>query len=82
MEACLERVLIAERIDHMLNKLKEKIINRKVNVGIIGLGYVGLPLAVTFAKQGFKVCGIDINKDRVIKLSRRHSYILDVPSSD
>ena len=66
----------------MLNKLKEKITSGRVSVGIIGLGYVGLPLAVTFAKQGIKVCGIDINKDRVIKLSRRHSYILDVPSSD
>src|SRR3989338_8425977 len=66
----------------MLKKLKSKIINKKAKIGIIGLGYVGLPLAVTFAKKGFKVYGIDIDKNRVAKLNKGNSYILDVPSSD
>jgi len=66
----------------MLQKLKEKILNRKVKVGIIGLGYVGLPLAINFSKGGFKVYGIDIDKDRVSRLNSGTSYILDVPSSD
>jgi len=66
----------------MLQKLKEKILNRKAKIGIIGLGYVGLPLAINFSKGGFKVYGIDIDKDRVSRLNRGTSYILDVPSSD
>jgi len=66
----------------MLNELKKKILNKKAKIGIIGLGYVGLPLAVTFAKNGFKVFGIDIDKQRVEKLKKGESYILDVPKSD
>ena len=61
-------------------KLRDKIVNRKANVGVIGLGYVGLPLAVLFAQKGFKVFGIDINKDRVKRVKRGQSYILDVAS--
>ena len=66
----------------MFQELKKKIVNKKAKVGIIGLGYVGLPLAVTFAKKGFKVYGIDIDKDRVSRLNKGESYILDVPTSD
>ncbi len=66
----------------MLKELRRKILNKNAKIGIIGLGYVGLPLAVTFAKKGFKVYGIDIDKDRVDKLNKGNSYILDVPSSD
>ena len=44
--------------------LEEKIRNRTARVGIIGLGYVGLPLAVEFAKAGFSVTGIDIQNPR------------------
>ncbi len=66
----------------MLNELKKKISSKKAKIGIIGLGYVGLPLAVTFAKCGFKVHGIDIDKDRVAKIQKGESYILDVQQSD
>ena len=66
----------------MLKELKNKILKRKAKVGIIGLGYVGLPLAVTFAKEGFKTFGIDIDKDRIERLKRGESYILDVPRHD
>jgi UDP-N-acetyl-D-glucosamine dehydrogenase len=66
----------------MLNELKKKILSKKAKIGIIGLGYVGLPLAVTFAKNGFKVFGIDIDRHRVEKLKKGESYILDVPRSD
>lgn len=41
--------------------LKEKILNKEAQVGIIGLGYVGLPLSLEFARSGFKVIGIDVN---------------------
>lgn len=60
--------------------LKKKLLNKDARVGIIGLGYVGLPLALEFAKAGFKVTGIDLNKDRITKLNKGSSYILDVPS--
>lgn len=66
----------------MLKELEKKILDKKARVGIIGLGYVGLPLAVTFAKAGFKVYGIDIDKNRIARLNKKYSYILDVPSSD
>ena len=60
--------------------LKQKIKNKKAVIGVIGLGYVGLPLALTFAKKGFNVIGIDIDKDRVIRIKKRISYITDVSS--
>jgi len=46
------------------------------------LGYVGLPLAVNFAKAGFKVYGLDMDADRVEQVNRKKSYILDIPTKD
>ena len=66
----------------MFNKLKAKIENKKANIGIIGQGYVGLPLAVEFAKAGFKVTGFDTNEKRVSDINKGISYILDVPAKD
>jgi len=60
--------------------LEEKIKSRTARVGIIGLGYVGLPLAVEFAKAGFAVTGIDIQESKVAKLNRGESYVQDVPT--
>src|ERR1700685_3282794 len=60
--------------------LEEKIRNRTARVGIIGLGYVGLPLAMEFAKAGFSVTGIDIQPSKVSQLKRGQSYVQDVPS--
>jgi UDP-N-acetyl-D-glucosamine dehydrogenase len=58
--------------------LEEKIKSRTAHVGIIGLGYVGLPLAVEFARAGFTVTGIDIQESRVAQLNRGESYVQDV----
>lgn len=66
----------------MIQQLKNKITGRKAKIGIIGLGYVGLPLAVTFAKGGFKTYGLDIDKDRVNRLNKAECYILDVDPDD
>lgn len=66
----------------MLNKLKEKILNKSAKIGIVGLGYVGLPLAMAFAKKGFKVWGIDVDKNRVLRLKKGQSYILDLKPSE
>jgi len=60
--------------------LAEKITNRTARVGIIGLGYVGLPLAMEFAKAGYSVTGIDVQETKVAQLNRGESYIQDVSS--
>ncbi|HNV86941.1 MAG TPA: nucleotide sugar dehydrogenase [Candidatus Omnitrophota bacterium] len=62
--------------------LQEKIKNRKLKAGIIGLGYVGLPLAVEFAKAGIEVCGIDIDARKISSLRQGKSYIQDVPTEE
>jgi UDP-N-acetyl-D-glucosamine dehydrogenase len=62
--------------------LLEKIQNRNATVGLIGLGYVGLPLAVEFAKGGFKVIGYDVSERVVRGLMDGRSHIQDVPSSE
>jgi len=66
----------------MFNELKAKIENKKANIGIIGQGYVGLPLAVEFAKVGFSVTGFDTDDKKVVSINKGVSYILDVPSKD
>ncbi len=64
----------------MLDNLLKKIKNRKATVGIIGLGYVGLPLAVEYAEEGFSVIGLDIAKDKVAMVNSAKSYIDDIPN--
>ena len=65
----------------MQQQLEEKIRNRAAKVGIVGLGYVGLPLAVEFAKAGFNVTGIDLSESKKKKereklvVKARKSYI-------
>jgi UDP-N-acetyl-D-glucosamine dehydrogenase len=60
--------------------LTEKIRNREARLGVIGLGYVGLPLLVEFCKAGFKAVGVDVDKKKVELLNRGESYIDDVPT--
>jgi UDP-N-acetyl-D-glucosamine dehydrogenase len=61
--------------------LEQKIRNRTARVGVVGLGYVGLPLAVEFARAGFPVTGIDVNQGKVDRINAGESYVQDVPSS-
>ncbi len=61
--------------------LKEKIQRREAVIGIVGLGYVGLPLAVAFAEAGFRVVGIDVDGRKVEALNRQESYIEDISSA-
>ncbi|HWB83025.1 MAG TPA: nucleotide sugar dehydrogenase [Bryobacteraceae bacterium] len=61
--------------------LAEKIRNHTARVGIVGLGYVGLPLAVEFAKAGFQVTGIDVSADKTKRVNAGDSYVGDVPSA-
>lgn len=67
---------------HVLDRLRARIDDRSAAVGIAGLGYVGLPLAVEFARAGFRVTGIDPDADRVERVNRGESYIGDVRSED
>lgn len=65
--------------DH-LSRLLTKIESHTARVGIIGLGYVGLPLAVVFAERGHEVIGFDIDQCKVDSLNAGESYIEDIPS--
>ena len=58
--------------------LKERIENKEAQIGVIGLGYVGLPLAVEFAKAGFSVTGIDIDESKVAGINAGENYIPDI----
>ncbi|GIV78424.1 MAG: UDP-N-acetyl-D-glucosamine dehydrogenase [Litorilinea sp.] len=58
----------------------EKFHARQAHVAVIGLGYVGLPLAVAFADAGYQVTGIDLDRRKVDAINRGESYIEDVPS--
>ena len=62
--------------------LRSKLESRKAQVGVMGLGYVGLPLAVELARAGFQTTGIDVDRVKVDALNRGESYIQDVPSQD
>ncbi|HOV13137.1 MAG TPA: nucleotide sugar dehydrogenase [Spirochaetota bacterium] len=62
--------------------LLDKITNKEAVVGIIGLGYVGLPLAVESAKSGFKTIGFDIQQSKITMLNNGENYIGDIVSED
>ncbi|MCC6475809.1 nucleotide sugar dehydrogenase [bacterium] len=64
----------------ILNDLKNKTQNGTLKVGVVGLGYVGLPLAVEFAAKGIEVVGIDLSTEKVDSINRGENYILDVKS--
>jgi len=63
-------------------ELKEKIVNKTAKVSVIGLGYVGLPLAIEIAKAGFSVVGIDVDREKIGKIRSKNSYIPDVTEED
>jgi UDP-N-acetyl-D-glucosamine dehydrogenase len=65
----------------LASTLHDRIANRTAKVGVVGLGYVGLPLAVEFAHAGFSVTGIDLDARKADQINRGESYIADVPTS-
>jgi UDP-N-acetyl-D-glucosamine dehydrogenase len=58
----------------------DRIETRQAKLGIIGLGYAGLPLAMSFAEAGYDVTGVDLNEERVRAVGERRSYLVDVPA--
>tara|TARA_B110000438_G_scaffold234431_1_gene230835 strand:- start:5953 stop:7284 length:1332 start_codon:yes stop_codon:yes gene_type:complete len=65
----------------MIN-LKSRIKNHKSTIGVIGLGYVGLPLTIRFSEEGFKTIGFDIDHEKVIMLNDGRSYIKHIKEAD
>jgi UDP-N-acetyl-D-glucosamine dehydrogenase len=63
--------------DRLIGKLERK----RAVIGVVGLGYVGLPLVLRFAQEGFRVLGIDIDPVKVLKLNRGQSYIHHIPAA-
>jgi UDP-N-acetyl-D-glucosamine dehydrogenase len=69
---------MASLIDTLLDRIRA----REARVGVIGLGYVGLPLAVEFARAGYSVTGFDVDAHKAAQINAGKSYIPDVPDSD
>ena len=60
-------------------RFRKRIETREARIGVVGLGYAGLPLALAFAEAGFPVTGIDLNRERVDAVNAGRSYLVDVP---
>jgi UDP-N-acetyl-D-glucosamine dehydrogenase len=63
-------------------ELKEKILSGQALIGVIGLGYVGLPLVLHFARKGFRVLGFDSDQQKVDAINAGRSYIMHIPSEE
>lgn len=68
--------------NELAKELYGKIVNKKATIGVVGLGYVGLPLAVEKAKAGYKVIGFDVQKSKIDAVNAGHNYIGDVVDSE
>jgi UDP-N-acetyl-D-glucosamine dehydrogenase len=68
--------------DSLLQRFAERVANRKARIGVIGLGYVGLPLAAEFGRAKFHVTGFEIDRKRTAEINAGRSYIRDVPTED
>src|ERR1022692_4025548 len=82
--ACMrlyDRYMTTAATETTASILEEKIVSRRARVGIVGLGYVGLPLAVEFAKAGFSVTGIDLHAGKTERVNAGDSYVGDIPSA-
>lgn len=65
-----------------MEDLRSKIVSKKARLGIVGLGYVGLPLALEFVHAGFRVEGIELDEAKLERIKKGLTYISDVPQSD
>ncbi|MEM8897059.1 MAG: nucleotide sugar dehydrogenase [Bacteroidota bacterium] len=79
------RLFTEELIQHLEGTaltLAENIREKNVLVGVVGLGYVGMPIAVEFGKKGFRCLGVDVSEDKVSKLNRGENYIEDLKDEE
>lgn len=75
MSACVDK-----SEDKIWQETLDRIRSGKAKIAVIGLGYVGLPLAIAFARKGFSVIGFDVDENKISSLLQGNSYVLDVPS--
>jgi UDP-N-acetyl-D-glucosamine dehydrogenase len=69
-------------MDNFFQAFQKRIYRKEIKIAVVGLGYVGLPLAIEFAKKGFHVLGIDVDTDRINHIKRKESYITDVSTKE
>ena len=77
-----ELMLLIPQADEFncLEELKTRISTKQAKIGVIGLGYVGLPLVVTFAQKEFPVLGFDVDERKISQIKQAQSYIRHIPS--
>jgi UDP-N-acetyl-D-glucosamine dehydrogenase len=80
--ANLEAAVATKNAGEAARQLRNKIEQKQAVIGVIGLGYVGLPLAVEFAGNGFKTIGFDVSTEKVLRLNAGQNYIQDVNDTD
>ena len=69
-------------MDDFIKDFKSRLKKKEIKIAVVGLGYVGLPLALEFVKKGFFVLGLEIDKDRLKRLKKGESYITDVKDEE
>jgi len=69
-------------MDNFFIEFKKRIYKKEIKIAVVGLGYVGLPLALEFAKKGFDVLGIEIDRGRLTHLKKRESYITGISNKE
>ena len=69
-------------MDDSFRQFEKRIYKKEIKIAVVGLGYVGLPLAIEFAKSGIEVVGLDIDKDRLQHIKRNESYISDISNQE
>jgi len=69
-------------MNNFVQDFKRRVLKKEIRIAVVGLGYVGLPLALEFAKKGFRVIGIDLDRDRIRHIRKYESYITDVPPQE
>ncbi len=75
-------MILKDKNMDVYGKLRKRIETKKAVITVVGLGYVGLPMALEFSKKGFKVNGLDADLNRVKKLNKGRSYINDIPEME
>ena len=75
-------MIIPEIMTGRSSELRTKLENREAKIGVIGLGYVGLPLTLLYVDQGFPVTGFDIDQRKVDTLMEGKSYIYRIPAEE